>query len=378
MVGRVFMHKNYLYSVTDKALFDALNTSNINNSELRDLFLSRSVIISLETEREELAREFSKYNHDYYDHQKIASAMGVIQRKEKITTSDYVTKINIDSLENTLNVLKKKVTDEKDLCIWYEDSQGNYVVDITYETPDFTKSDFKQIVKKEATITIEKTESGYTVRYPDNPKVKDYERTIRESVSLAAHNAGQTFDSNRINLSSVEYPEARTKFFQKLLYNMDGFKPIDVTDVYVFHPKPTDEERARSGDSGIHISRASLKGEGVLNSGEIQELYNRGFYISKIRWKFEESLVGSDIYIIEASFGKPETFEDFSYITRGKFKYKSKGEYNKNPSKLDKEEDIRISRIIEGTARAIVDEILEENLGGNENESSEAKVTANK
>ncbi|GJA74714.1 hypothetical protein KAM353_43610 [Aeromonas caviae] len=109
------MHKNYLYSVTDKALFDALNTSKINNSELRDLFLSRRVIISIESKREDLSREFSKYNHDYYDHQKIASAMGIVQRKEKVTTSDYKTEIDQDALEETLNTLKTTITQEKDL-----------------------------------------------------------------------------------------------------------------------------------------------------------------------------------------------------------------------------------------------------------------------
>lgn len=373
------MHKNYLYSVTDKALFDALNTSKINNSELRDLFLGRGVIISTDTKREDLAREFSKYNHDYYDHQKIASAMGVMQRKEKTTTSDYATEVDKDSLETTLEVLKKQVTEEKDLCIWREDGDtGSYIIDITYETLDYTKSDFKQIVKKEATITIEKTDSGYTVRYPDNPRVKEYERTIRESIVLVAEKAGQEFDSTRINLASVEDHKARTRFFQKLLYRMDGFKPIDVTDVYVFHPKPTDDEKDQAGDSGIHISRASLKGEGVLKSAELQEFDDRGFYISKIRWKFEEKLVGSDIYVMEAMFGEPETFEDFSYITRGKFKCKTKGEYNKNPSKLDKEEELRISRLIEDTARAIVGEIVAETLGEDENESSEAEVTTDK
>ncbi|PCI49006.1 MAG: hypothetical protein COB43_05580 [Oceanospirillales bacterium] len=372
------MHNNYLYSVTDKALFDALNTSKINNTELKDLFLSRGVIISTETKRADLALEFSKYNHDYYDHQRIASAMGVVQRKEKTTTSDYATEVDKESLEATLNDLKKKITDEKDLCIWYEDSHGNFIVDINYETPDYTKSDFKQIVKKDALIIIESTDSGYTVRYPDNPKVKEYERVIRESLELIAEEAGQEFDSTRINLASIEDPNARTKFFTKLLYRMSGFKPIDVTDVYVFHPRATDDEKVKSGESGIHISRVSLKGEGVLKSDELQELYNRGFYISKIRWKFEEDLTGSDIYVMEAMFGEPESFEEFSYITRGKFKYKSKGEYNKNPSKLDKEEELKISRLIEDTARMIVDEIVAETLEEKEDELSETEATTNK
>ncbi len=73
-----------------------------------------------------------------------------------------------------------------------------------------------KLLKKEATITIEKTGSGYTVRYPDNPKVKDYERTIRESVALIAEEAGQEFDSTRINLASIDDPSARTSFFPKI------------------------------------------------------------------------------------------------------------------------------------------------------------------
>ncbi|MBL0649156.1 hypothetical protein [Aeromonas caviae] len=135
--------------------------------------------------------------------------------------------------------------------------------------------------------------------------------------------------------------------------------------VITYHPKPSDDDKEKSGELGIHISRASLKGEGVLQSGELQELYERGYYISKIRWKFEEKLVGSDIYEIEAMFGEPETFESFSYVTRGKYKYKSQGEYNKNPSKLDAKEELEISRAVEKTAKKIINEILNSALERN-------------
>lgn len=356
------MNKNYLYSVTDKALFEALNTSKITNSELRDLFLSRGVIISLDTDREDLARTFSKYNHDYYDHQRIASAMGVIPRKEKSTISDYITEIDKESVENILNKLKDKIELDKDLCIWHESENGNLVIDINYITPDYTKSEFKQIVNKEAQITIETNDSGYTLRYPDNARVKEYEKYIREAFQEENLKQEKEFDFNSLNLATIESPELRTKFFNDLLYNMDGYKVTDVTDVYVFHPKPTEEEKKKSGDSGIHISRASLKGEGVLQSGELQEFYDRGFYISKIRWKFEEELIGSDIYEAEVMFGDPENFTDFSYIDRGKYKYKTQGQYNKNPSKLDQEEELFFSRLIENNARDIINSIIEESI----------------
>lgn len=371
------MHKNYLYSVTDKALFDALNNSKISNSELRDLFLSRGVIISTESERKDLATEFSKYNHDYYDHQRIASAMGVYQRKEKTTTSDYSTEIDKEYLEETLNSLKRKINNEDDLCIWYQDNDGNYIVDVTYEAPDYSKSEFKQIVKKEAKIIIEETENGYTIRYPDNPKIHDYEGFIKTSFIDKAKELEQDFDYSRINLAAIDDPEIRTGFFNKLLNSMDGYEVTDVTDVYVFHPKPTAEEKEQSEELGVHITKASLKGEGVLKSGELQQFYERGFYISKTRWMFKEKDVDSDIYVVEVMFSNPETFQDFSYISRGKYKYKSQGAYNKNTSKLDEKEELKISRIIESTAKDIINGILSETLEGDGDGSSETKVNSN-
>lgn len=34
--------------------------------------------------------------------------MGIIQRKEKVTTGDYTTRIDQDALEETLNTLKQR------------------------------------------------------------------------------------------------------------------------------------------------------------------------------------------------------------------------------------------------------------------------------
>ncbi|OBS98400.1 hypothetical protein A9259_08045 [Vibrio cyclitrophicus] len=388
------MLKSYLFSATDKSLFDALNTSKIKNSQLRDLFLSRGVIISTETSREELAKNFSKYNHDYYDHQVIASAMGVRPQREKQTSSEYITELSKDSLESAINKLKNKINSEQDLCIWSEKDKV-ITIDVTYQTLDYSKSEFKQVVKKEATLTIEKTDDGYNIRYPVNPNVKEYEQYLRNELEKESKKDEVEFDLNNINLFSVDDPLLRTDFFINLIKNMSNFKLKDVTDVYVYHPKPENKAKIKDKDgkdgkdgetnSEIHISRASLKGEGVLKSGEIQELYARGFYISKIRWKFEESLIDSDIYEAEAQFDNPKDFTAFSYITRGKYKYQKKGQYNKNPVKLDDEEEMKITKVIESSARVSADGIIKavnaaKNAtkfvvkGGDNNESSKSEV----
>lgn len=47
------MKMGHLYSVSDKALFDALNNSKLTNQEIIDIFFSRGILVSKETKRNE-------------------------------------------------------------------------------------------------------------------------------------------------------------------------------------------------------------------------------------------------------------------------------------------------------------------------------------
>jgi len=59
---------------------------------------------------------------------------------------------------------------------------------------------------------------------------------------------------------------------------MTGYTLKDVTDVYVYKPKLTasfmaeDDTSSDEPDDGVHITRVSLKGEGVLISPELDSL----------------------------------------------------------------------------------------------------------
>lgn len=139
---------------------------------------------------------------------------------------------------------------------------------------------------------------------------------------------------------------------------MNGYELLDVTDAYVYHPKPEVLE-AEDGntETGVHVSRASLKGEGVLKSEELSDLYERGFYIWKIKWKVKEKLADPDIYELEAQFGDPMNCTNFSYLVKGIRKYKAAGEYFSKPQKLSARETERFNKLIEDTAYSIITEI---------------------
>ncbi|HHS5823757.1 TPA: hypothetical protein ACTNTH_004574, partial [Salmonella enterica subsp. enterica serovar Enteritidis] len=56
-----------LYSVNDKAMFDALNQTKVTHEDMKSLFFKRGIIISKDTKRKTLALDFSKNFHGYYD-----------------------------------------------------------------------------------------------------------------------------------------------------------------------------------------------------------------------------------------------------------------------------------------------------------------------
>jgi hypothetical protein len=365
------MTKNYLYSVTDKALFDALSQSKITSNDLRDLFLTRGVLISRSTDREELAKNFSKYAHDYYDHQKIASALGTKPRKEKTTSSFISNKLDIATIENAAEKLKQKIIDENNLCHIYENSDGVFVIEMTYEVIDYNKSDFKQVIQKTSSIEIETTKEGITIRRPDNDNIKKYEESLLAFIE--EENPETPLDREQINLINIEKETLRTKFFTSLVNNMTGYTLKDVTDVYVYKPKLTasfmaeddtsSDEPDDEPDDGVHITRVSLKGEGVLISPELDSLYERSFYICKIRWRLKEDAIDPDYFDFEAQFSDHENCSNFSFISRGALRYKGQGVYNKNTSDLTPHEEIAFTRLIEKTAKKVVEDINTESMG---------------
>jgi len=352
-----------LHSVTDKALDDVLNQSEITLNELRELFLARGILISKETPRKELARNFSKFSHDYYDHQKIASYVGSNNRREKSTAKVIATKLEVDEIIQAAEKLKIDIEGKSDLC-HISTIDGKVRISVTYLSTNYGKSDFKQVITKNALIEIEPSGEGFLIRRPENEQTQDYEDILLASlehiVSTRATEGGEpdALNVKEISLEHISDPKLRTKFFVKLINGLKGYVLDDVTDAYVYHPKPEKiEEQDGNSETGVHIHRASLKGEGVLKSEELSSLYDRGFYICRIKWRAKEDLADPDIYEFEAQFSDQSNFKDFSYLAKGIKKYKGNKQYNKNFVSLSKNEETFFAKLIESAAYSIIMEI---------------------
>lgn len=106
------MKTGHLYSVSDKAIFDAINNSKITNNEIFDLFFSRGILISKDTNRRELAEYFSRLTHGYHDFQMLYETLGAGSRREKSTSCEISREITKDELINATLELCKKINSE--------------------------------------------------------------------------------------------------------------------------------------------------------------------------------------------------------------------------------------------------------------------------
>ncbi|WIF66693.1 hypothetical protein QN096_23465 [Metapseudomonas otitidis] len=369
------MKTGHLYSVSDKALFDALNNSKLTNQEIIDIFFSRGILISKETKRKDLALYFSRLTHGYHDFEFLSEILGAYSRKEKSTSCDIPSTVKKEDVVQAAHELCKKINSEGNTADTNILPNGDIEIVVKYQKLNLDKSELRQTVNKEATLIIEPNKAGFTLRAPLNEDVNSWKEDLLQKIQEEAE---EELEFNEISLEHISDHKLRTEFFTELIKKIGNYDLLDVTDAYVYHPKESnsaapgfdsdDDSEDDEVDFGVHISKASLKGEGVLQSEELHSLYAKGFYIWRIIWRCKEPAVGSDQIELEAQFAEPESCTEFSYIAKGFYKYKSQGAYSKNRTQLSYSAEKDLLQKLENKARETIKKISQKALSAQEEE----------
>jgi hypothetical protein len=342
------MKSGYLYYASDKAVYDAMVQHNFKNADVREIFLSRGILISDNTPREDVALYFSSLNHDYYDHQKIASIFGGVGRKERTALARVKNSFEQGKLEYVGEEIKRQLEAQgaEVACTWRGKS---YELTIRYEEYNSNKSEFKQTVEREGVVEIDLSGAEILVRYSDNKFIAGAKDKFLDVLSKQVAQ-GDSFAVEEISLKGLS-GDLRTEFFKKLLVGIEGYKPHDVSDVYVYNPKVAASD---STEIGVHITKVSFKGEGVLSSPELDAFFKAGFYINRVVWTCLANSDNSDIYELDAHFSNPDECEGFAYVVRGSYKLNDRGFHNKNRTACDTLSDKRMLRLIEDGASKVL------------------------
>jgi hypothetical protein len=305
------LHGSSLYYATDKNIFDALNQHKVDMPTIIKLFERRNIIVGKKTDRAGLASYFSRLTHDYYDHKDIAARLGVSTRRERITSMDIVGADEATEIQAALDQLKQELETSGDVVQVSRDGD-NFSVNVQYSTVDYGRSEFTQVQVRDGSVEFVKSTQGYIVRNTQNDYLNDVRDTVLAKIEKATDVSLQKV---AVSLFDVPSPKLRTKFFYELVNSLPGYRRCDVSEVYVFKPKPEtegDEDSSDSEDgSASHIERVFLRGSGVTRSELLNDLLEEeNYYIVKIGWTATETMGAGSIYDIEAVFEDPASSND--------------------------------------------------------------------
>ncbi|TDM51489.1 hypothetical protein [Aliivibrio fischeri] len=362
-----------LNAATDKAIFDALNQHKVSKDAMLEMFFSRGVIVSKKTEKEDLAKQYSSYFHNYIDYDNLATILGVNKRKEKLTSFGLSTSITAENVESKIKKIKEEVKVAGCSMEHRVLNSGKTIeLTLTYQEFDLSKNDFQQMTTKDAVITIENTDEGLNIRSPLNRKTKEVNNIIIDLLE----DIDKDIKREDIQLSQIKSPKVRCEFFETLVECIDGYELVTVTDAYVYNPKKDESENKKDE---IHITNASLKGKGVNLSSHLTDLHKKGFYTWKVIWHaVKENNSRSDLYVFEAQFTNAEEFSDFSYMVKGSYKRKDTGivsdldGYNVNRTPVLLSEENTLNKLLEDAARLAIVK-LTKSLGEDDSDDDSKK-----
>src|SRR5690554_4564320 len=127
----MMIKKGSLYSASDKAFFDALCQQKMSKPALQELLWRRGIIRSNKTEKDSIARHFSRLEHDYFDHKKISEKVSTGSNREKQTFTFLTPSLSLEDLEG---VAKELVNDRKELDnkIDFTATKRSLNIDVSY------------------------------------------------------------------------------------------------------------------------------------------------------------------------------------------------------------------------------------------------------
>lgn len=348
-----------LYFASDKVIFDAMNHTKVTADTIRELLSDRGIIVSSKTPKYELAQFFSRITADYFDHKNIASKLGKIARRERITyaeISESLTKLEIIEALNT-------VKDELELAgnsVRFEVNGERILALLEYDFIDYTEVEFRQVQARDGIIEFLPDGDGkYVVRSTQNREIDAAVDTIFTVINL---DRSDPVKQNHISLEGIPEPEKRCQFFNKLMQSLDQHQLVTVTEAYCFNSrskKLSDENEDETElEDRSNVERVYLKGTEVNKSLVISDLYDKGYYLVKTVWRVKpESSLDSDVFEIEAQFSEPSSCTDFSYQVRAALIFDDGKLTNKKRTPKSEEQD-NIFRLIEAAAKKAYTELL--------------------
>lgn len=308
-------------------IFTALhsNKSKMSDLALRKLAFQRGLILPKALERDDLIESISDlpfaYEHVRYIQERLTSETS----QELYSVKRIYEGFDIEKLPSVL----AKVIDGRPKMLGSESivpiaSIQSYNVKITYTEFDFKRGKFQQKRLYGGDIWFIVHKDYVSVRYTYTKRIS---KILEEIIDTYKATVDSKVVVNEINMSTVVDADFRNIFAQHLydfngIYNTSGFEYAGLEKVRISRIKVEVEQTEKSENAVIvddleseddleqetkqddeenltfKINNAAYDGQSLVDTSQINELCQTGFYRSHIRWKSKATFLKNSPTIV--------------------------------------------------------------------------------
>jgi hypothetical protein len=377
------------YYAEDKDIYDLFKGSNLPFARLIKIARDRGIYVSEEESKEAAINYLSELPFAWPELFALMQELDSADREDKLTFLNVETKTNIQELVNIANRLQTErgaIRDEAYTITTTKEGQIKINVIFSEFDPNITR--LKQRRQKYISIEGQVKDGEIQIRHHSNKRAGEIVTAILDSLPSSPESPVK---KKRISLSGIRSAELRTKFFESMMREMDGFSFKDVKDLRVDTLTPElkvegEEEEEESGEEENQIEdgdseeqkpkrprkrkqeaafksvvkRMALTGEGLHDSPQYKNLVKDGFYITRALWVSRESSGQLRDIQFSAEFSDTENAEGFIYDVRWGWEHDANGDRKKEKSLLKIDDRNTFIPLMEKTAVKALEKVQKE------------------
>ena len=345
----------HLYYKTDKNVFDALHNRKIGKTVIIEQLKDRGILISDEDEKDNIMEYASPLFTNYYDQVFLLDTLSSSSSKKTYSNVELSTKMKSLDMQKIMEGVKSdRENNETESVNLTKNNDGSFVITSTYTEADLSKNVMSQSLTKTTEVRVWEDESGRVqVRGVSDKKGLQIISAIENEIKVK----DQNMEKYVIEFSTIVDHMFRNEFFRKLINSIDGFDAFDVKSVSTSTGNSPETED--DGTMLPYVNKLILNGSSVINSKQFTDLYNSGFYISKIEWTAIEKAHNGDKIDFTAEFKDSINCTGFTYTPLRLYKSKDNGDFNVSSSKLSNIAETALLSLIEQSARSAHKEVIE-------------------
>lgn len=238
------------------------------------------------------------------------------------------------------------------------------VLNVEYDEMDYSRTRLIQRQRHDATIQFVQQNGKTLVRLPASEKSL---RIVENLTSRIESHRKAVVPRETIELDPDFGADERTAFFTRLMSELPGYKLKGVTNLRISPSKRSDtetdddedldddEREAASREMLVIVRSMALTGENLMASEEYQALRKRGFFITAITWRADQTSIPYDAPHLHAEFADGEAGTGFKYSVKGIYRFQE-GFYTKTARPADDAEREKLYGLLEATARKVLSE----------------------